>query len=347
MNQLPLVSILIPTYNQPEFFRQALESALNQDYRNIEIIVSDDSTDNRVEKVASKYKKRIKFLKHKSNEHSTGDRIVSNIEHLLEHANGEFVNILFHDDLIYPNKISRMVNYFQIDKDDRVAIISSVRNFIDKNGTVLKTIDTLAETKLYPNNNDLLFGGEEVGRLILRSCGNFVGELSTVLMRRKDFFKPSIKKFSTGYFCGVRDRSMWDVSTYLETLKDGRLLIFLREPLSAFRFSGGNQNTNNPVMRMNLVIDWLAIATACYLKNFYLHNWQDFEFACECWSSIALPLYKFFYDKSNQASSIEAEVIDQFIRAMKSVEQKNFDITLDIGKQWIHKYSSDTYGGLI
>ena len=40
----PLVSICIPTYNQPEFFRQALESALAQTYPNVEILVGDDST---------------------------------------------------------------------------------------------------------------------------------------------------------------------------------------------------------------------------------------------------------------------------------------------------------------
>ncbi|MGQ0419789.1 glycosyltransferase family 2 protein, partial [Bacillus sp. HC-Mk] len=41
---LPLVSILIPTYNRPHYFKIALESALAQTYSNIEIIIGDDST---------------------------------------------------------------------------------------------------------------------------------------------------------------------------------------------------------------------------------------------------------------------------------------------------------------
>ena len=42
--QMPLVSILIPTYNRPDYFKIAFESALNQTYSNIEVIVCDNST---------------------------------------------------------------------------------------------------------------------------------------------------------------------------------------------------------------------------------------------------------------------------------------------------------------
>jgi len=48
---LPLVSILIPTFNRPHYFKIALESALAQTYSNIEIIVGDDSTTNETEKL--------------------------------------------------------------------------------------------------------------------------------------------------------------------------------------------------------------------------------------------------------------------------------------------------------
>ena len=51
INNPPLVSILIPTYNRPHYFKIALESALAQTYSNIEIIVGDDSTNNETEKL--------------------------------------------------------------------------------------------------------------------------------------------------------------------------------------------------------------------------------------------------------------------------------------------------------
>ena len=345
--RLPLVSILIPTYNQPEFFRQAFESALNQTYKNIEVIVSDDSTDDRVKNVFDEYKncgRDLKYLKHGGyTDESIGERSLANMENLLKHANGEFVNILFHDDLIYPDKISAMIEYFKLDKDNRLKIVSSVRDVIDGNGNFLETMDTLAETNHYPNKNDLLFGGEEAGRLILRSCGNFIGELSTVLMRREDFYRSCVKKLSPGYFLGVKDRTMWDVSAYLDALKYGHGLIFIREPLSAFRLTLQSQNTSNAKLRIDIVIDWLSIVTACYLHDFYLHNQQDFQFACECWYSIVQTMSKFLDEHPEQNSSIDLDLLDQILCAVECVEKEEFDKVFNFGIDWIKKYSSKTF----
>ena len=192
----PLVSILIPTYNQPEFFRQAFESAINQDYPNIEIIVSDDSTDDRVKNVFDEYKncgRKIQYLKHGgyTNE-STGERSLANMENLLKHANGEFINILFHDDLIYPQKIATMMKYFLGELKDQISIVSSVRDGIDGNGKFILRIDVLKDLNVYENDTSIILSGETVGRLILLMCGNFVGELSTILIRRKDFYRDCV-----------------------------------------------------------------------------------------------------------------------------------------------------------
>lgn len=51
----PLVSIVIPTYNQPEYIIRAVESALMQDYQNLEVIVSDDSLNDATEILLSSF----------------------------------------------------------------------------------------------------------------------------------------------------------------------------------------------------------------------------------------------------------------------------------------------------
>ena len=51
----PLVSILIPTYNRPDYFELALQSALKQTYQNIEIIIADGSTDMKTEEGIKAY----------------------------------------------------------------------------------------------------------------------------------------------------------------------------------------------------------------------------------------------------------------------------------------------------
>ncbi len=62
MSDLPKVTIMIPTYNQSEYILQAIDSALSQSYENIEIVVSDDSTDSKTCKLLSPYIETGKIL---------------------------------------------------------------------------------------------------------------------------------------------------------------------------------------------------------------------------------------------------------------------------------------------
>lgn len=50
-NTKPLVTVIIPIFNRLEYFKLALESALNQTYKKIEVIVSDNSTNDETEKL--------------------------------------------------------------------------------------------------------------------------------------------------------------------------------------------------------------------------------------------------------------------------------------------------------
>ena len=68
---LPLVTIMIPTYNQEEYIGEAIESALAQDYQNLEVIVTDDCSTDNTESVAKRYSshKRLKYIR---NQHNLG-----------------------------------------------------------------------------------------------------------------------------------------------------------------------------------------------------------------------------------------------------------------------------------
>ena len=106
-NKYPLVSIIIPVYNGSNYMREAIDSALNQDYPNIEVIVvNDGSTDNgKTEEIAKSYGDKIKYYKKENGGVSTA------LNFGIKKMNGEFFSWLSHDDRYYENKISTQMFY--------------------------------------------------------------------------------------------------------------------------------------------------------------------------------------------------------------------------------------------
>ena len=96
MDNPPLVSICIPTYNRAHMVNRAIESALSQTYPNIEIIVVDDgSTDNTDDLVFSYQDSRVTYVKNFKNlgQFRTFNRCI-------ELAKGKYIHILHSDDYI-------------------------------------------------------------------------------------------------------------------------------------------------------------------------------------------------------------------------------------------------------
>lgn len=115
----PLVSILIPVYNKVEFVQETLDSALNQTYSNIEIIlVNDGSTDGSLEilqQYADQYADKIILI-------DSPNRGVSAANNLcLHHAKGEYIQFLDADDILSLNKIERQIKIFKEKGSDSIA----------------------------------------------------------------------------------------------------------------------------------------------------------------------------------------------------------------------------------
>jgi glycosyltransferase involved in cell wall biosynthesis len=108
---LPKVSIIIISYNQENFIADAIISAINQDYGNFEVVVSDDgssdATQNIIKNLYNKHPNKIVPL---LNENNLG--ITGNCNRALKAITGDFVALMGGDDVIYPNKISKQIQLF-------------------------------------------------------------------------------------------------------------------------------------------------------------------------------------------------------------------------------------------
>lgn len=104
----PLVTIAIPAYKKA-FLKEAVASALNQTYSNIELIIVDDDSPENISDLIQEFRdSRIRYYKNKTNQgHSDPSK---NWNICLNYANGDFFSLLCDDDVYAPTFIEEMIN---------------------------------------------------------------------------------------------------------------------------------------------------------------------------------------------------------------------------------------------
>lgn len=121
-DNLPLVSIIITTYNRAELLKRSINSAVEQTYQNIEIIISDNASTDNTEDVVKYYMehyKNIIYIKRKLNIGATKNGYLS----YKENANGKYIYFLHDDDYLFDNNfIEKAVDIFE--KYPNVTLVS-------------------------------------------------------------------------------------------------------------------------------------------------------------------------------------------------------------------------------
>lgn len=256
MKSMPLVSILIPAFNRPQYFELALMSAVNQSYKNIEIIICDDSTNSFTKKVAEKYTKRYKNIKYYFNNGPLGNFGLENHKKCFSLAKGEYINYLNDDDLYSPRKIEIMMKYFFRYKN--IPLVTSHRQPIDKNGNIINDISVTE--KMYKTPKKI--NGKKAAKDIFTS-GNYIGEPTTVLFKKELLEGFGILKNRQYY-------ALIDTASWLNLLSKGSL-IYIPETLSFFRLHE-TQNSKKEEIIKRIDIDSVFIMKYAYNSKFITHD---------------------------------------------------------------------------
>lgn len=151
----PLVSIIIPVYNGSNYLSNAIDSALAQTYKNIEVIVVNDgsSDNNATESIALAYGNKIRYF-HKEN---GGVSTALNLG--IKNMKGEYFSWLSHDDLYMPTKIDSAIRTLNVKNLDKTkTILSCKTGFINSYG----------ESIFFPMKHyNGLYNGEEMFKNLL------------------------------------------------------------------------------------------------------------------------------------------------------------------------------------
>jgi len=108
MNTGPLVSVIIPTFNRCSVLGRAIESALKQDYQNLEILIINDASGDSTETVVKSFDDpRIKYVLHEKNRGLAAARNTG-----IRNSSGEYITFLDDDDEWGYRKVRRQVQTF-------------------------------------------------------------------------------------------------------------------------------------------------------------------------------------------------------------------------------------------
>lgn len=225
------VTVAIPAY-KATYLDTALQSALTQAFDSFEIVVCDDSRGDAVERAVAPYldgglalRSSPVAVRYFRNAEPLGEE--GNVGRCIRLARGEYIKFLYDDDILLPDCLRTLAEV--LDRHPDVSLASTRRVVIDEHG---QRQGDIAATQ-HPFTQDVLIEGAELVSVLADWTLNFIGEPSTVMVRRADVLPLAGRQFSLDnepvYWLG-------DMTLHVQLLRQGHLAL-LQSPLSCLRVS--------------------------------------------------------------------------------------------------------------
>jgi len=182
-----VVSIIIPVYNAEKFLSECIESALNQTYKEIEVIaINDGSTDNSL-KILEQYSDRIKVI----SKPNGGTSSALNLG--IKNMSGEWFKWLSADDVLYPNAIKELILEAKKLENKKIILYSNY-DIINSKGEIIKQF-------IEPNYDEL--SSFDFNAVLL---DHYIGNGTTSLIHKSILDKYGIFDESIGF---EEDYELW------------------------------------------------------------------------------------------------------------------------------------------
>tara|TARA_B100001121_G_C18586602_1_gene572400 strand:- start:195 stop:899 length:705 start_codon:yes stop_codon:yes gene_type:complete len=163
-----LISIIMSSFNSEKTIEESILSILNQDYKNIEFLIADDgSTDNTL-KIIKKLKENDQRIKIIENTKNVG--LTKSLNQLLKISNGRYIARQDSDDLSFPNRLTRQINFL---KRTNSEIVTSRAIIKDKEEKIPKYSYLLPNKLVMKYKNPFIHGTLFVDKNVFEEVGGY------------------------------------------------------------------------------------------------------------------------------------------------------------------------------
>jgi len=212
----PLVTIVVPSFQQGRFLRQSLESLAAQTYPHLELILRDNHSDDGTAEVLNDFASRIRVVRERDKGQADA------LRRGFAECRGEILGWLNADDMLMPQAVERVVAAFQ--SAERPDVVYGHCAFLDEDGAFLRYFDDI-----------MPFSERE-----LRNFSDFVPQPST-------FFTREAYEAVGGLDAGLHWTMDWDLWCRLARAK--KRFFFLPEVLSGARLHPGTKTSRGGLRR--------------------------------------------------------------------------------------------------
>ena len=166
----PKVSVIIPTFNRANLVGNAIQSVLNQTFRDFEVIVVDDGSEDNTKEVVSKFGDQVAYLYQENQERSAARN------NGIKHSRGQYITFLDSDDLYLPDKLKVQVEL--MDKNPEYGMSYSSSVWMDENNKYLHTWRDSLNGWIFPEmmlaiHNKITVPSVMINRRVLDDVGYF------------------------------------------------------------------------------------------------------------------------------------------------------------------------------
>ena len=215
----PLVSVVMTVFNGEKFILKSINSIIKQTYKNWELIIVNDNSQDSTSKILNKYKsKKIKIINLKKN---VGAYKATNLAFKI--IKGKYVAVLDSDDYSHSKRISSQV--LELEKDSNIGLVLTKYKLIDQNNSFIK--------------NNRLMSQEDFNKRF--ACENLACNSSAMFRRN---FITELKFYDKSFFY------MYDYIFYLKIFKISEIKLINR----FYTFSRVHENQRTKTVKKQIII---------------------------------------------------------------------------------------------